>query len=93
MNGLNHKNVVGLKSYGSEGSVVKPSGRRIGNLVYIIMDYVEGGLLFDVCNKLKGMGEDVGREFFWQMIEVLDYIHCKGVIHRDIKLENILVDY
>ena len=38
------------------------------------------------------MGENGGRFFLNQMCEVLEYMHGKGVVHRDLKLENILVD-
>ena len=38
------------------------------------------------------MGEDGGRYFLSQMCNVLEYMHGKGVVHRDLKLENILVD-
>lgn len=38
------------------------------------------------------MGEDAGRYFLNQMIDVLAYMHTKNVVHRDLKLENILVD-
>merc|ERR1719213_422214 len=38
------------------------------------------------------MGEDGGRFFMNQMVDVLSYVHGKGVVHRDLKLENILVD-
>lgn len=38
------------------------------------------------------MGEDAGRYFLTQMIDVLSYMQGKGVVHRDLKLENILVD-
>jgi len=38
------------------------------------------------------MGEDYGRFFLGQMIEVIGYMQSKGVVHRDLKLENILVD-
>ena len=38
------------------------------------------------------MGEDGGRYFMTQMLNVLQYVHGKGVVHRDLKLENILVD-
>jgi serine/threonine protein kinase len=38
------------------------------------------------------MGENGGRYFLSQMLDVLQYMHGKGVVHRDLKLENILVD-
>lgn len=38
------------------------------------------------------MGEDAGRDFLNQTLDVLEYMHRKGCCHRDIKLENILVD-
>ena len=38
------------------------------------------------------MGEDAGRYFMHQMIDALVYMQAKGVSHRDLKLENILVD-
>jgi len=57
-----------------------------------LLEYVSGGLLFDVCQTLGGMGEEGGRYFMTQMIDVLKYVHGKGVVHRDLKLENILVD-
>jgi serine/threonine protein kinase len=41
---------------------------------------------------MGGMGEDGGRYFLSQMIEVLTYMQGKGVVHRDLKLENILID-
>merc|ERR1711915_727649 len=38
------------------------------------------------------MGEDIARNFFRQIVETVLACHAKGVIHRDIKDENILVD-
>lgn len=38
------------------------------------------------------MGENAGRYFLSQMIDALEYMHKKGVVHRDLKLENILID-
>ena len=61
---MNHKNIVGILGYGSDGHVKKPSGREINNLVYIILEYVNGGLLFDVCQSLGGMGEEDAKFFF-----------------------------
>jgi len=83
---------VNIVGYGSDGHVLKPSGREIKNLVYILLEYVAGGLLFDLCQTVGGMGEEAGRYFLSQMLDVLGYIQSKGVVHRDLKLENILVD-
>jgi serine/threonine protein kinase len=41
---------------------------------------------------LGGLGEDGGRFFFKQMIESIEYMNSKKISHRDLKLENILVD-
>merc|ERR1712100_520643 len=84
--------IVNIVGYGSDGHVLKPSGREIKNLVYILLEYVTGGLLLDLCQTVGGMGEEAGRYFLSQMLDVLGYIQSKGVVHRDLKLENILVD-
>lgn len=41
---------------------------------------------------MGGMGEEYGRFFLSQIIDVVGYMQGKGVVHRDLKLENILVD-
>jgi serine/threonine protein kinase len=60
---MKHGNIVNILGYGSDGHVKKPSGREIKNLVYIILEYVPGGLLFDLCQTVGGMGEEGGRYF------------------------------
>ena len=81
-----------MSDSGDSGQVVKPSGRVINNLVYIIMEFVTGGLLFDLCQTMGAMGEDAGRFFAIQLLDVMEYCHNQQVVHRDLKLENILVD-
>ena len=56
------------------------------------MEHVSGGLLYDLCNSLGAMGEDCGRFFMHQIVDVLSYMHKRNVVHRDLKLENILLD-
>jgi serine/threonine protein kinase len=58
-----------------------------------MLELVPGGLLFDVCQSLGAMGEECGRFFMSQMLDVIEFMHGKGVAHRDLKLENILVDH
>ena len=40
LQGLKHDNIVNILGYGSDGTVKKPSGREINNLVYILLEYV-----------------------------------------------------
>ena len=63
LQGLKHENIINIAGWGSDGNVKKPSGREINNLVYILLEYVSGGLLFDVCQTIGGMGENGGRYF------------------------------
>lgn len=88
---LNHKNINRIIGYGTDGVIIKPSGRKIENLVYLILEYVPCGLFFDLCESAGAMGEDAGRFFMDQIRDMLGYMRDKKVAHRDIKLENILV--
>merc|ERR1719384_1689895 len=90
---LNHVGIIRMLDFGDAGQVVKPSGRVISNLVFIVMEYVSGGLLFDLCQTMGAMGEDAGRFFMNQLVNSLDYMHNLRCVHRDLKLENILVDF
>lgn len=89
---MQHDNIIKIVDYGSDGTILKTSNTLIQNMVFIMMEHVKGGLLFDLCQDMGGMGESVGRFFMGQMLEALDYMHGRGVVHRDLKLENILCD-
>jgi serine/threonine protein kinase len=64
LHGLKHANINRFIDYGSDGEIVKPSGRKIPNLIYIILDYVPGGIFYDLCQAAGGVGEQGGRFFF-----------------------------
>lgn len=59
--------------------------------IYFVMEYVKGGELFDKVAKGK-LKEDVARKYFQQLISAIDFCHSRGVYHRDLKLENLLLD-
>ena len=89
---LKHPHIIKILEFGDDGQVLKPSGRSLTGLVYIVLELVQGGLLFDVCQLVGGLGEDGGRYFFKQMLRAIEYMSAMKVAHRDLKLENILVD-
>ena len=60
---LQHSGIINMVDYGDSGQVVKPSGRIIDHQAFIIMEFVQGGLLFDLCQTMGAMGEDAGRFF------------------------------
>lgn len=60
--------------------------------LYLVMELVEGGELYDYIRPPEAMPEHSARYVFWQLASGLMYIHSKGVVHRDLKSENVLVD-
>uniref|UniRef100_A0A2N9E6C6 non-specific serine/threonine protein kinase n=1 Tax=Fagus sylvatica TaxID=28930 RepID=A0A2N9E6C6_FAGSY len=60
--------------------------------IYMVLEYVTGGELFDRIAYKGKLKEDEGRKLFQQLIDGVSYCHNKGVFHRDLKLENVLVD-
>ena len=60
--------------------------------IYLMMEYVEGGDLFDYINIKSYLSEQKACYFFRQLIGVIEYLNTMGISHRDIKPENILLD-
>ena len=59
--------------------------------IFIVMEYICGDLLGFIRKRGK-LSESVSKVIFKQLIEGLKYIHRKKIVHRDIKLDNILID-
>lgn len=60
--------------------------------IYIVLEFVTGGELFDKIASQGRLKEDEARKYFQQLINAVDYCHSRGVYHRDLKLENLLLD-
>ncbi|KZV55149.1 hypothetical protein F511_30339 [Dorcoceras hygrometricum] len=60
--------------------------------IFIVMEFVTGGELFDKIVSHGRMQEDEARKYFQQLINAVDYCHSRGVYHRDLKPENLLLD-
>ncbi|KAJ1768850.1 hypothetical protein LPJ74_004542 [Coemansia sp. RSA 1843] len=59
----------------------------------IVMDYNSGGELLQLVRKRGRLHENEARGFFRQIVSAIDYIHRNCVIHRDLKLENVMLDH
>lgn len=81
MKALNHKNIVNLREVLSSKSKL-----------YIVMDLVRGGELFEMIERKGELDEKLARKYFQQLVDGIDYCHRRGVCHRDLKPENLLVD-
>jgi len=56
------------------------------------MPFIKGGELYKVFKQQKRLSEEVVKFFAAQIALAVGYLHSKGIMHRDLKLENILVD-
>ncbi|RYR17065.1 hypothetical protein Ahy_B03g061868 isoform B [Arachis hypogaea] len=59
--------------------------------IYIVLELVTGGELFDKIASQGRLKEDEARKYFQQLICAVDYCHSRGVCHRDLKPENLLL--
>ncbi|KAH0905393.1 hypothetical protein HID58_037220 [Brassica napus] len=60
--------------------------------IYIVLELVNGGELFDKIAQQGRLKEDEARRYVQQLINAVDYCHSRGVYHRDLKPENLLLD-
>lgn len=78
---LRHPNIVRLVE-------VLQNDKYIG----IVLEYASGGELFEYILEHKYLKESMACRLFAQLVSGVDYMHSKGIVHRDLKLENLLLD-
>jgi serine/threonine protein kinase len=58
---------------------------------FFVMEYASGGDLLQLMKKKSRLSEKTARGIFVQLVRGLQFIHSKKILHRDIKLDNILL--
>jgi len=81
MHSLKHPNVVALKDV-----LLTKSN------IYLVLELVTGVELFEQVATKGALDEDTARNYFQQLLSAVEYCHGRGVCHRDLKLENCVVD-
>ena len=79
MKDLNHKNIINyIQSYIE------------GDVLWVVMEYLAGGPLTDVCEQVC-MPEEQIATICSEVLEGIHYLHMNGILHRDIKSDNVLL--
>lgn len=78
---LKHEHIVGLREV-----------MQTANHIYLVLEVVTGGELFDRIVQAKRLDEDTARSYFQQLVLAIHYCHQHNIAHRDIKPENLLLD-
>lgn len=63
-----------------------------GTSLFLIMEYGQQDLKDHIERTENGLEESVAKQYLWQLFKAIAYCHAKHVLHRDLKLQNILVD-
>ena len=87
LNKLFHKNIVKLEAL-----------KKTKNHYYVIMEYCNGGTLTECLEKYKNLyhrpfTEEIVQHIMRQVVSAVNYMHDLRIIHRDLKLDNILVKF
>lgn len=83
---LDHPNIIRLHEIFES----KDKAKNVKK-VYIVMELVTGGELFDRIVDRKTLKENEARDVIRTVLDALEYMHANGVVHRDLKPENILL--
>lgn len=78
---MSHHNIVNLLDIGQEG-----------DLRYLVMEYVNGRTLKEVIQQKGALPPTVAAQICIRILSALQHAHDNGIIHRDIKSQNILVN-
>ena len=60
--------------------------------VFLVMEYCRNGDLLQLLSSMRPFNEDLARQFFRQLALGMEHMHRSNLVHRDLKLENLVID-
>lgn len=89
---FDHENVVKMHDYGKRAVFQPSDGGKTYTCNFLVFDYVVGGELFDVIIREPQVPDAGIRTIFKSILAGIKHVHDKNMAHRDLKMENILLD-
>lgn len=89
---LEHDQLIKLVDHNLQGEMVKPEKKKSRKVSYLILEYAENGEIFQFLKKTRGFPIPIVKFYFKQLLEGVLFMHKEGIFHRDLKLENLLLD-
>ena len=89
---LNHQNITRLITPTTIGILYKYHQNIMYEVQYLVLEYINGAELFDIISFTEPFSNNTARYFFHKFMEGLLYLHTNGLVHRDIKVENLMID-
>jgi len=89
---LRHEHIIRLLAYNLNAKY--PDGtEKTRDVILLVLEYAAGGELFDILYYTEKLEPILARTYFRQLVSGISFMHDNGIIHRDIKPQNLLLDH
>lgn len=88
---LRHENIIRLLAYNLNAKY-PDRNKQSRDVILLVLEYAAGGELFDILYYTEKLEPILARTYFRQLVAGISCMHKNGIIHRDIKPQNLLLD-
>lgn len=89
---LSHPHIVRPLGFSKSAAYRREEPKVKYSAPFLALELLPNGELCEVLVETGALSQEAARYLFWQILNAIDFLHSKGLAHRDIKLENILLD-